>query len=114
MSADIPVLDPPTEPTPGQLRVLAAYLRTGSQKAAAHELGISQRTVKAHMGNLYLRLGVGGILETLTDLGWAAAPSEVPEPCGAIFYCARPNHHRGRHGGMRPFVRLVAADGSRP
>ena len=86
MSADIPVLDPPTEPTPGQLRVLAAYLETGSQKQAAHRLGISERTVKAHMGNLYLRLGVGGVLEAISGLGWAHVPPVGIEPCGAIFY----------------------------
>lgn len=93
-------------PTPGQLRVLEAYTRLGSQKAVAHELGIAVQTVKNHMEGLYVRLNVGGAMEAVHALGWVHAPNMagVP-PCGWLAYCGRPDGHRGNHGGFRPFLR---------
>jgi DNA-binding CsgD family transcriptional regulator len=63
-------------PTPQQLRVMAAYVRTGSQKAAAHECNLALRTVKNHMSDLYARLDVGGAIEALTKLGWLVPPND--------------------------------------
>ncbi len=99
---------PPIVPTPQQLRVISAYVRTGSQKAAARERGIALQTVKAHMQGLYARLGVGGAMEALTKLGWVALPGSGPSSCGWVAYCSRPRGHRGHHGGMRAFVRREA------
>jgi DNA-binding CsgD family transcriptional regulator len=61
-------------PTPRQLQVMAAYARTGSQKAAAHECNLTLRTVKNHMSELYARIDVGGAIEALTKLGWLVPP----------------------------------------
>ena len=45
-------------PTDRQLEVLRSYLQTGTHRAAAHRLGISERTVEAHLNALRARLGV--------------------------------------------------------
>lgn len=100
---------PDLGPTPMQLRVLEAWVHLGSQKAVARELGITRQTVKNHMGELYVRLGVGGALAALGALGWirpVAATAGVP--CGWLAWCSRPDGHRGQHGGFRPFVRVEA------
>jgi DNA-binding NarL/FixJ family response regulator len=44
-------------PTRRQLEVLRAYIRAGSVAAAAHELGISETTVRQHLSGLYRRTG---------------------------------------------------------
>ena len=92
-------------PTSRQLQIMEAYVRTGSQKAAAHECGISLQTAKNHMTGLYARLDAGGAIDALTKLGWVALPGSGPLPCGWVAYCSRPRGHRGNHGGMRAFVR---------
>jgi hypothetical protein len=45
-------------PTSRQLEVLGAYVRAGTHLGAAHSLGISVRTVQAHLTSLRQRLGV--------------------------------------------------------
>lgn len=93
----------PGSPTKAQLRVMEAYVRLGSQKAVAHELGIRVQTVKNHMGDLYVRLGVGDHMEALHRLGWVCA--RVPsDSCGWLAYCSRPSDHGGHHGGFRPVL----------
>lgn len=94
--------------TPMQMRVVEVYAKTGSQKLTAHELGISEQTVKNHLSALYARLGVeSGILQALNALGWIRVPTQTgTAPCGWISYCGRPDGHRGQHGGWRPFIRV--------
>ena len=100
---DVTRLEQP--PTPGQLRVLAAYVRTGSQKAAAHECEISLQTVKNHLSALYARLDVGGGMEAVSRLGWVRIPGEEPpQECRWTGYCSRPLGHLGHHGAMRALV----------
>ena len=94
--------------TPGQLRVLEAYTRLGSQKAVAHELGLALSTVKNHMSELYVRLNVGGAMEAVQALGWVHANVAGVPPCGWLGYCGRPDGHTGNHGGFRPFLRTMA------
>jgi DNA-binding CsgD family transcriptional regulator len=106
MIAEYPTLESP--PTPTQLRVIRAYVRLGSYKLVAAELGISHQTVKNHLSNLYLRLDVGSSIGALERLGWIAIPGTGPTPCGWIGYCSRARRHRGHHGGMRAFVRTEA------
>ena len=48
-----------TAPTPRQVEVLRAYVATGSYGAAADSLGIAKATVRNHLHDLRLRLGVG-------------------------------------------------------
>jgi DNA-binding CsgD family transcriptional regulator len=106
MIAEYPTLGAP--PTPTQLRVIRAYVRLGSQKLVAAEMGISQQTVKNHLSQLYLRLDVGSSIGALERLGWIAITGTGPTACGWIGYCSRARGHRGHHGGMRAFVRTEA------
>jgi DNA-binding NarL/FixJ family response regulator len=55
--------------------VVAAVLVTGSEKAAAHRLGLSHSTVKHHLANA--RSKVGAV--TTAQLVWILAP-RLPEP----------------------------------
>jgi len=89
-------------PTPQQLRVMSAYVRTGSQKAAAHECNLSLQTVKNHMTALYLRLGAGNVLEALTKLGWVRVPAGPADPRPFV----RPVRRSYRHAGCDTITTL--------
>lgn len=59
-------------PTARQLEVIAAVVSTGSQKAAAVSLGISEHTVNGSLGRLRVRLGDVTMVQAiyiLTDRG---------------------------------------------
>jgi DNA-binding NarL/FixJ family response regulator len=55
--------------------VVAAVLAAGSEKAAAHRLGLSHSTVKHHLANARSRVGA----ETTAQLVWILGP-QLPEP----------------------------------
>lgn len=94
-------------PTATQLKIMEVYLRTGSQKMVAEELGISPQTVKNHLGSLYTRLGTDNAIGALNILGWVRVPvTHGMPPCGWIAYCGRHEGHSGQHGGFRPFIRM--------
>ncbi len=57
--------------------MVAAVLMTGSEKAAAHRLGLSHSTVKHHLANARSKVGA----ETTAQLVWILAP-RLPEPEG--------------------------------
>ena len=57
------------------VRVVAAVLVTGSEKEAAHRLGLSHSTVKHHLANA--RSGVGAT--TTAQFVWVLAP-RLPVP----------------------------------
>ena len=63
--------------TDREVLVVAAVLHAGSEKAAAHRLGLSHSTVKHHLANA--RSDVGA--ETTAQLVWILAP-RLPEPEG--------------------------------
>jgi hypothetical protein len=80
--------------------VVAAVLAAGSERAAAHRLGLSHSTVKHHLANARSRVGA----ETTAQLVWILAP-HLPEPS--------PAGHAGSesvHGSEA----LVAAPDARP
>ena len=54
---------------------MAAVLAAGSEKAAAHRLGLSHSTVKHHLANARSKVGV----TTTAQLLWILAP-RLPEP----------------------------------
>jgi DNA-binding NarL/FixJ family response regulator len=55
--------------------VVAAVLEAGSEKAAAHRLGLSHSTVKHHLANARTKVGA----TTTAQLVWILAP-RLPEP----------------------------------
>jgi DNA-binding NarL/FixJ family response regulator len=63
--------------TDREVVVVAAILEAGSEKAAAHRLGLSHSTVKHHLANARCRVGVA----TTAQLVWILAP-RLPEPEG--------------------------------
>jgi len=58
-------------------REVAAVLVAGSEKAAAHRLGLSHSTVKHHLANAGSKVGTA----TTAQLVWILAP-RLPDPEG--------------------------------
>lgn len=56
-------------PTRRQLEVLRAYIRAGSVAAAAHELQLSETTVRQHLSGLYRRTGCLNAAQAAFHLG---------------------------------------------
>jgi DNA-binding NarL/FixJ family response regulator len=65
----------PARATERELVVVAAVLEAGSEKAAAHRLGLSHSTVKHHLARARSKVGVA----TTAQLVWILAP-RLPEP----------------------------------
>ncbi len=59
--------------------MVAAVLAAGSEKAAAHRLGLSHSTVKHHLANAGSKVGA----ETTAQLVWILDP-RLPEPEGSV------------------------------
>jgi DNA-binding CsgD family transcriptional regulator len=68
---------PAERATDREVSVVAAVLVSGSEKAAAHRLGLSHSTVKHHLANARFKVGV----TTTAQLVWILAP-RLPEPEG--------------------------------
>ena len=63
--------------TDREVLVVAAVLDAGSEKAAAHRLGLSHSTVKHHLANARSKVGAA----TTAQLVWIMA-SRLPDPEG--------------------------------
>ena len=63
--------------TDREIAVVAAVVAAGSEKAAAHRLGLSHSTVKHHLANARSKVGVA----TTAQLVWILSP-RLPEPDG--------------------------------
>ena len=61
--------------TDREVVVVAAVLAAGSEKAAAHRLGLSHSTVKHHLANARCKVGA----TTTAQLVWVLAP-RLPDP----------------------------------
>ncbi len=70
-----PSCRPAERATDREVGVVAAVLAAGSEKAAAHRLGLSHSTVKHHLANARSKVGA----ETTAQLVWILAP-RLPEP----------------------------------
>lgn len=85
------------------------YLRAMgmSNIQVAHQMDLSEQTIKNHIRIIFQKLNVTNIVEALTAKGYINLP-EKPEPviqrarCDYIAQCGRPQGHRGQHGGFRP------------
>lgn len=62
-------------PTERDVRLVSAYLRTGSTKGAACELGIRDDTYRHRLRRVYLRHGVGSMAQLVYVLR-----HELPDP----------------------------------
>jgi DNA-binding NarL/FixJ family response regulator len=69
---------PAERATDREVLVVAAVLVAGSEKAAAHRLGLSHSTVKHHLANARSKVGA----TTTAQLVWILA-QRLPEPEGA-------------------------------
>jgi DNA-binding CsgD family transcriptional regulator len=65
--------------TDREVGVVAAVLVAGSEKAAAHRLGLSHSTVKHNLANARSKVGA----DTTAQLVWILAP-RLPEPEGGV------------------------------
>jgi DNA-binding NarL/FixJ family response regulator len=63
--------------TERELAVVTAVIAAGSEKAAAHRLGLSHSTVKHHLASARSKVGA----TTTAQLVWILAP-RLPEPEG--------------------------------
>ena len=68
---------PAERATDREVGVVAAVLAAGSEKAAAHRLGLSHSTVKHHLANARARVGA----TTPAPLVWILS-QRLPEPDG--------------------------------
>ena len=79
--------------TDREIAVVAAVIAAGSEKAAAHRLGLSHSTVKHNLASARSKVGA----TTTAQLVWILAP-RLPEPDGRAhsdeFHCA--------HDAVRP------------
>jgi DNA-binding NarL/FixJ family response regulator len=66
---------PAERATDREVVVVAAVLAAGSEKPAAHRLGLSHSTVKHHLANVRSRVGAA----TTAQLVWIRVP-RLPEP----------------------------------
>jgi len=65
--------------TDREVSVVAAVLAAGSEKAAAHRLGLSHSTVKHHLASARSKVGA----MTTAQLVWILA-ERLPEPEGQV------------------------------
>jgi DNA-binding NarL/FixJ family response regulator len=65
--------------TDREVGVVAAVLVAGSEKAAAHRLGLSHSTVKHHLANARSKVGA----TTTAQLVWILA-ERLPEPAAVL------------------------------
>ncbi len=70
---------PASRATDREVVVVAAVLVAGSEKAAAHRLGLSHSTVKHHLANARSKVGA----DTTAQLVWILGP-RLPEPADTI------------------------------
>ena len=62
--------------TPRQRQVLIRKAEGKTYGQVAYELGVSEQTVKNHLGLIYARLGAEHLIEALRILGWLRLPGE--------------------------------------
>ena len=76
-AAGVRARHPAGHATDREVVVVAAVLVAGSEKAAAHRVGLSHSTVKLHLANARSKVGA----ETTAQLVWILGP-RLPEPEG--------------------------------
>ena len=67
--------------TPRQREVIIRKAEGKTYGQVAYELGVTEQTVKNHLGLVYARLGAEHLIEALHILGWLRVPGEA-RPAG--------------------------------
>ncbi len=62
--------------TPRQREVIIRKAEGKTYGQVAYELGITEQTVKNHLGLVYTKLGAEHLIEALRILGWLRLPGE--------------------------------------
>lgn len=62
--------------SPREKIAISTYARLGYQQLVAQEMNISVQTVKNHLSQVYLKLGVNNALEAMTVIGWLQFPTQ--------------------------------------
>ena len=62
--------------TPRQREVIIRKAEGKTYGQVAYELGVTEQTVKNHLGLVYARLGAEHLIEALRILGWLRVPGE--------------------------------------
>ena len=70
---------PAVRATDREIGVVAAVLATGSEKAAAHRLGLSHSTVKHHLANARSKMGATTTAQLVWILGTRLPIPDDPE-----------------------------------
>lgn len=86
-------------PTLRQLDVLRAYVHAGTHRTAAARLGLSVRTVRSHLAELRVRLGVHNEAQAVYTL-WLGYRDHIE-------VCERRHHE----GCLPPLVRTLVMEG---
>ena len=68
--------------TPRQRDVIIRKAEGKTYGQVAYELGVTEQTVKNHLGLVYARLGAEHLIEALRILGWLRLPGESQPPLG--------------------------------
>ena len=80
-------------PTERQIECLRAYLIAGSREGAAQRLGISSTTLRNHLAELRLRLGVRtsaqAVFSLMLDLADHASRCDEPEHINCVLTLRR-------------------------
>jgi DNA-binding NarL/FixJ family response regulator len=70
--------------TDRELAVVAAVIAAGSEKAAAHRLGLSHSTVKHHLANARSKCGVDTTAQLVWILGPRLEPAKTSGPVAGL------------------------------
>ena len=69
--------------SPRQWQVMIRRARGMTVKEIAHDLGLSEQTVKTHFSHAYEALGAMNIAEAFLALGWLRVPEDEPQEVAA-------------------------------
>ena len=83
--------------TDREVSVVAAVIAAGSEKAAAHRLGLSHSTVKHHLANARSKVGAANTAQLVWILG-----ARLPEPEEALGHPGRGGVLANAGAGWRP------------
>jgi DNA-binding CsgD family transcriptional regulator len=86
--------------TPRQREVIIRKAEGKTYGQVAYDLGVTEQTVKNHLGLVYARLGAEHLIEALRILGWLRLP-------------ANPNHREGTRLDRRESMVIRGASARR-